>query len=442
MTETLRTLGLATLGLAALPLIATPALAKDASKDFLRSAKRNDAAGMIAAAEKLAQSPSKKGVKVLVSVGAMIPNLDVYRACRNALGAAKTGKPRAELLKLLKKAHKMEQRVLCVDGLGASADPSAIPPLTEALEDKSKAVRMSAIRALNRIEHKDCVEPLFMRLSKVGFDGGDAEAEELYGVLHRLTGKAFENLDDWKKWWSVAKADFDPRKQRNQPEQSTRTRKTAGKIFESVVRSQDFVLVLDISSSMRVIDLPRGKTVKSPKTGNPITYKDPDPSGQKRPDKSSRFKKAQEAFIKLIGGLNSHAKFAVVVFASKKETQLYGGKPVLMPATASNKKKVIKWIEGLKWGPATRTDLALDLAFKVRGADSIYLFSDGIPEMLKSGKNKDIPVDEILKKARTLNRARKVKLHCYAITSNPSTQKFLRQLAAENGGEFKDIRAR
>ncbi len=355
---------------------------------------------------------------------------------------AKTGKPRAELLKLLKKAKRMEQRVLCVDGLGASGDTSAIPPLTTALGDKDKTVRLSAIKALNRLEHKDCVEPLFTRLGKVGFDSSDAEAEELYGVLFRLTGKAFENIKDWEKWWSVAKADFDPKKKPGKPGASTRTRKTTGKIFESVIRSQAFVLVLDISSSMRVIDLTGGKTVKSPKTGNPITYKDPDPSGQKKPHKDSRFRKAQDAFVKFLSGLSSQAKFAIVVFASKKETKLYGGKPTLIQATKKNKDAVIKWVRGLKWGAATRTDLALDLAFKVQGADSIYLFSDGIPEKAGSGKNKDIVVDEILKKVSALNRARKSKLHCYSLTSNPTTQKFLRQLATENGGEFKDIRPR
>lgn len=419
-----------------------PPKAKDASKAFVKAFKRRNVQGMVEAAKKLAESPTKKGVTVLVKYGALYPSMEVYRECRTALGAAKEGAARSELLKMLKKSKRPEQRVLCVDGLGASDDPGAVPALSKALKDRAKEVRISAIRALNRIEHKTCIRPLYERLAKVGFKSADAEAEELYKVLFRLTGKQFETLQDWKKWWSFAEKDFDPKKRKGNTSQSTRVRKGAGKIFGSEIRSQSFVLVLDISSSMRVIDMPRGKfhTVKRGKNkGKKRTYKDPDPSGQMKPKKDSRFRKAQEAFSKFLQGLNANAKFAIVVFGEKKDCRLW--KPKLVKATAANKKAVIKFIQGLKMSPATRTDMALDLAFKVQGADSIYLFSDGIPEKRKGGKGVDIPQDQILQQARALNRARKLTINCYAISSNPSTQAFLRNLAKEHGGEFKDIRA-
>ena len=410
---------------------------------FMKAAKKGDKAAMVKAAEAMAEKPSKKGVQVMIKVGALFPSIDVYNACQEALAAAvKDAELREEIGKSLEKSKRVEQRSLCVDAMSSSRDKAALPYLAKALSDREKPVRISAVQGLVGMKLRECIPPLYERLAKVGFDSKDAEAEELYDALHKLTGQAHENLEDWKKWYEAVGENFNPGKVATGGGSGTRLRdggKGEGKIFETVVRSQAFVLVLDISSSMRVIDLPPGETWKDPKTKKEKKYKDPDPSGRKAPHKYSRFTRAKEAFVKFIEGMSQRARFAIVVFGEKKDTKLW--KKEVVQANPKNKKAAIAFVQKLKWSGATRTDLALEQAFAVQGADTIYLFSDGVPEKIKGGKTVDIPHDEVIEKAQTLNRARKLRLNCYGMTSSSKTRGFLTKLATENGGEYKDIRA-
>ena len=418
-----------------------PALA-DPAKDFVKAAKRGDTSGMVSAAEAIADAPDKDGLKALIGVGPAIENMDVYTACLNALGKAfNEASIRPEFEKALKGAKRAEQKVLLIDALGASDNVEAVAPVAGFLDDKEKPVRVSAIQALVKLQAKEAIPPLFERLGEVGYDSKDAEAEELYAALFKLTKQAFEVLADWKNWWETAKDNHDPKKMGSAgAEQGTRMRdQSEGKIFESVVRSQAFVLVLDISSSMRVIDLPDGETWHDPDKKKDLKYKDPDPKGTKPPHEDSRFRRAQDAFCTFIEGMSERAQFAIVVFGEAKDTKPW--KKDVVPATASNKKAAVEFVRGLKWSGATRTDLALERAFEIKGADTIYLFSDGIPEKIQGGKTVDIPQDEVIEKARLLNRTRKLRLNCYGMTSSGSTRAFLVKLAQENGGEYKDIRA-
>lgn len=430
----------APLALAALALCAlgAPGRAADLDKDLERAAKANNAAGMVAAAEAMRDAgPSKKDVAVLLRVGSAIQHRDVYVACRDALAAAPAA-AREEVVKSLTKGKAAALRVLCADALGGAGDDAAAAALADALDDKETPVRLAAIRALARLERKACVEPLFSRFAKVDPKGGGAECEELFLALQKLTGHAFEALEDWRKWWSTVPADFDPRTRPRTggEEGTTRTREGQGKIFESVVASQAFVLILDISSSMRVIDMPPGQT-HTDANGRTANYKDPGMGWP--PNEESRFRRAQNEFVQFIEGLTPRTKFSLVVFGAKEHVKTW--KDQLTPATEPNKKQAIEWVRGLQWSPATETDLALERAFSIPGADTFYLFSDGIPERQQGGANVDIPQDEVITKAQTLNLTRKARLHCYGFaTASAQTKDFLRRLAAANDGDYKDIR--
>jgi hypothetical protein len=433
MKPTIGTIGIA------LVALATPALAKDAVKTFEKAVKGGaNSATLVEAAARVGDDLNKKGVKSLLKYGALVENIDVYLAARDALSNAK-GEALAELATGVVKSKRSESRVLAADALGGIPGAESVAALGKALGDKEKPVRIAAIRALKRLERGDAVPHLFERLGEVGFDSADAEAEELYGTLFALTQQAYENLEDWKKWWETAGPDFDPKSvvKGAGDHKGTLTRGGEGKIFGSVVRSQAFVLCLDISSSMRVIDLKPGETWKD-KQGKSHKYKDPDPSGRKKPHPDSRFEKAREAFLKFIEGMSARAKFTIVIFGAQKDTKPWKPKPV--PANKKNKKEAMDFVKKLRYGYATRTDLALEEAFKIEGVDSIYLYSDGIPEKLKGGKSVPIPQEEILEKARTLNRTRKLKINTYGMASSKAMREFLRKLAEENDGEYQDIR--
>jgi hypothetical protein len=410
-------------------------MAPDApEKELEKAAKKNDVEGIVAACEALRAAPSEKGVKALIKFGAGIANIDVYLACRDALAAAKDGKAQEELLEAAGKG-KSEQRVLCLDALGYQSDPKALAALTEALAAKEQPVRTTAIRGLVRTKKKEAVNPLLDRLAKFDLESSDAEVDELARGLRALTGQAFETLEDWRKWWSTVEADFDPTKVGAAPEGGTKQREPpTGNIFGSEVRSKKFVLCLDISSSMRVIDLEPGKKWKD-KDGKDHDYEDPGTGWP--PKETSRFARARSEFVSFVNQLDGRTRFTIVVFGD--ECKVW--QEQLVPANDGNKKSAVDFVQKLQWGPATRTDLALEKCFAVAEADTIYMFSDGIPEKYTNGKSEDIPQADVLKLAQTLNRVRKARLNTFGFaTVSPQTREFLRKLASENEGEYKDIR--
>ena len=422
--------------LACLPLalVFTGMAPDNPEKELEKAVKKNDVEGIVAACEALRAAPSEKGVKALLKYGVGIANIDVYLACRDALSAAKDGDAQEELLKAAKKG-KPEQRVLCLDALGYQDGPQALEALSDGLSAKEGPVRTTAIRSLARTKKREAVPALLDRLAKFDLQSSDAEVDELTRALRGLTGQVFETIEDWRKWWSTVENDFDPTKVGAAPEGGTKQREPpTGNIFGSEVRSKKFVLCLDISSSMRVIDLEPGKKWKD-KDGKDHDYEDPGSSWP--PKEGSRFARARSEFVAFVNQLDQRTRFTIVVFSD--ECKVW--QPQLVPASDGNKKSAVDFVQKLQWGPATRTDLALERCFEVQDADTIYMFSDGIPEKYTNGKSEDIPQADVLKLAQTLNRVRKARLNTFGFaTVSPQTREFLRKLASENEGEYKDIR--
>ena len=407
---------------------------------FERAARQGNTAAMVEAAERLAAAPSEDGTEVLVEYGALVEDFAVYQAALGALRAAREqDESLEEIIKGLERSRRFEAKVLCADALAGFDNEDAVEALGEALEAREGPVRIAAIRALQTTATRAVVPMLFGRLGELDMDSADAEVEELYTALLALTGQSYETLADWENYWAGVPADFDPR-QRNRgggDEVTTRTRSSQGRIFGSEVRSQRFVLCLDISTSMRVIDLP-GNETETNDNGNPVGYRDP--GVNRAPDPESRFERARAQFCEFIGGLSRSTQFAIVVFGASPETRLW--QPRLVPATPRSKEQAIAWVQGLQWSGGTRTDLALEQAFSVEGADTIYMFSDGIPERAGAGGTQRIPEAEVLGLAQTLNRVRKVRINVYGFARvSRSTKEFLERLASENGGEYQDIAA-
>jgi hypothetical protein len=427
------TSALVLVGLFSLVGMAPPPPGADPEKDLKKAAKASDTPGMVAAIEAM-RPATKDQVKLMLDVGGTLGNPEVYVKCKDSLATA-TGDAREELCKQLEHAHRIEARVLCADALGSAQDDDAARALATALDDEVLPVRVTAIRSLARLQRHACVDALVARLQAVDVSQGGSEVEELFRALLQLTGQALEAPADWKAWWSTQPAEYDP-KTRNRPaggdSAGTRTR-DAGKIFETAVVSRAFVLILDISSSMRVIDMPPGEQWTDPK-GVAHAFKDP---GMGAPDENSRFMRAKREFTQFINGLTPQTRFAIVAFGDDARAW----KDQLVPATDANKAQAVAFVQGLTWQPATVTDAALERAFAIPGADTFYLFSDGIPERRVNGANTDIPQDAVIAKAQQLNLTRKARLHCYGFaTASETTRAFLRRLAQTNDGEYKDIR--
>jgi hypothetical protein len=408
----------------------------DAVKDLERAAKSGSQDKIAEALEAVqAAPPDEDAVETILKIVPMLTKREAYLAAVEALAAAAPGKAREAVAKGLTRGRALPQRVACADALGAVQDDAAVTALADGLKDREQPVRVAVIRSLSRLERRACIEPLFRRLFEIPDRSGGTEVEELFRALTHLTGQAFNTLEDWEKYHSTLAADFDPKTRRGTGEEATtRTRESEGKLFDSEVTSRSFVLVLDISSSMRVIDLPEGETWTDPQ-GKTHGFRDP---GMGNPDEQSRFRRAQREFVQFIESLTPRTKFAIVVFGN--QARLWHEE--LVPANDANKRAAVQFVQGLQWEPATVTDVALERAFSVPGADTIYLFSDGIPERPgPSGGNMPIPQDEVIAKAQELNLTRKLRLHCYGFaTASTSTRGFLRRLAESNDGEYKDIR--
>jgi hypothetical protein len=407
---------------------------QDPAKDLEKALKANNAEQIVAALDGMRDAPPNEDhVKLLLRVVPTLTARDTYQAAVQALAAAAPGKGRDEVIKTATKGRVLAQRVACVDALASVEDANAITALGEALEDREVPVRIAAIRSLSRAERRACIEPLFRRLFKIDDRSGGAEVEELFRALHHLTGQAFEALEDWEKYHQNLAADYDPKARPAGGEVTTRTRASEGKIFDSVVVSRAFVLVLDISSSMRVIDLPAGEKEKGP-DGKEHAYRDP---GMGAPNEASRFMRAKREFVQFIESLTPATKFSLVVYGN----QARQWREELVPANEANKRAAVQFVQGLQWEAATVTDKALEEAFKIPGIDTIYLFSDGIPERQRNGKNEDIPKAEVIARAVELNLTRKLRINCYGFaTASNAVKDFLRELATANDGEYKDIR--
>ena len=94
----------------------------------------------------------------------------------------------------------------------------------------------------------------------------------------------------------------------------------------------------------------------------------------------------------------------------------------------------------------TNTWEALRVALRDEDVDTIFFLSDGTPTV-----GKVVDQDEILAEVRELNRWRRVRIHTVALLKgeapasmgaeeNPAASaSFMRRLAEENGGDFREI---
>jgi HEAT repeat protein len=95
-----------------------------------------------------------------------------------------------DLIECLQKSKKDPiLRFLCVQLLGFSESPEALPALLEALEDKSPVVRAEACRSLEDLAHPSAIPHLEARLSDVDEEVRVAAEEALQAVRRGEAGR-------------------------------------------------------------------------------------------------------------------------------------------------------------------------------------------------------------------------------------------------------------
>ena len=126
-------------------------------------------------------------------------------------------------------------------------------------------------------------------------------------------------------------------------------------------------------------------------------------------------------------------------------------------ANKANKEDAIEFVKNFNPLGATFTDDALKEAFKVKDADTIYFLTDGMPNKaaLRQFGFQTPTTSQILEIVRDLNATRRLKINTFGfidrtarakVMRNPAGQtwaefvEFLKTLAKENQGKFREIR--
>ena len=143
----------------------------------------------------------------------------------------------------------------------------------------------------------------------------------------------------------------------------------------------------------------------------------------------TRLGRAKGELIRAIEGLDPDAEFAIMVYASNVKMW----RDELTRATDEAKRYAIRYVERLGYGDRTNTHSALtrSLSFDSQ-LEAVYLLTDGRPT-----EGRLTQPDAIIGDITTKNRFRHLHFNTIGISVMGGTERFLKILAKESGGQFR-----
>ena len=395
------------------------------------------------------------------------PDMGVEAALIDALASSGSDEVVTHLIKFLK--EESNSKILCglCQVMEIRREKRAADALIALLKNRNWDVVVAAAKALAAIRVKKAVEPMIEALQRAEDANKEGAARGIKVALQDMTGKySLTTAADFRNWWNAkGKKTYD--ESAPPPPRSAASGKQKGmtSVLYGEITSKRVIFICDVSHSMSA----RGRVPERPAEGDSSGGDvRPTGGGMKKVGEQPKFGeggvqpgyegrridilKIELAFVinKL---LPEDAKFNVIIFSTDVQRWHKG----LTKATPRNKKSALEFVK--KMEPQAMTNLygALELAFKDRQVDTIYLLSDGNPTV---GTTTNL--DEILAAVRRWNKGRNVIIHTIALlvgkygppNPNPGRQpqpgrrpaptppaenrelllKFLKQLAKENGG--------
>jgi HEAT repeat protein len=327
--------------------------------------KENDV--VVAAAKTLGERKYKDAVPALQKLVGKGKDRDSMRAALEAMTALRVGdKVWVDELVALSKNTDPELRNLAIQALGGTRDASYLPALIAALEDANWSTRMAALEALEHMRSKDAVTAIIARMAK---EDGRVQ-NEFANSLWRLTGQPFQsNAEGWSKWWEGAKDKFvflteDQLAQVRTGEEDWRLKQETHvkqEFFGIKIISHRVIFIIDISGSMN--------------EGLANEYQGM--AGQ------SRMEVAKAELQKCVAGLDPTAFFNIILFSTGVEKWIDGS---LAAANQKNRDEAKSFIDKIGANGGTNLYDAVELAFEDKDVDTIFIMSDGEPNL---GKESD-----------------------------------------------------
>ena len=332
-----------------------------------------------------------------------------------------------ELAAALPKAKDAPEQLVLLDALtlaGRTAQLHAAP-IVALLTSTEEAVAERAAMALAKLAVPDGIGQTITLLAR---SSGQSRMR-IASTLEVLTGQQFGiNTSAWQAWWQAngtAIAAGGTALGMGLPSH----RKETDKFYYFGIpqdQSNAILYVIDCSGSMKEL-------VKIPESGTT--------AGGATPE-TTRLEACKKELVRALGLLRPEQKFAVLWY----NDQPHWWEEKMQSATEDAVWRAKAFVKTLEHGHSTNIHDSLETAFKLVGRgksdkyygielDTIFLLTDGSPTTL-DGKSDS--TEKILAGVRQWNPLKRVTIHCIAIGKDLNA-KFLRELAAENGGEFKQF---
>ncbi len=407
-------------------------------KELRGSLASKDRGRVFSLSRELVSMEDPEAVELVARYALLVNSYAVERKIAGLLAGVPQGL-REPVLKLARTHDTYQVRVILAAVLAAYGDDASFDVLCEMVGDRVPAVKLAAIEWLLKKRDARAIGAFIKELAKWGRRGG-VVAGDLRQALHTLTGQYFSNATDWKKWWNINKASFNPATVKHaQRRGHGHTSVLTPKFFGHEIVSKKILFVLDMSGSMRVRDEPieerdDGTIVRGTKVVDPKKKKAEEQKKKELPLQRERLYRVQQELIRTIDTLSPDTVFTVMAFNHK--IKVLSDKP--RAATASFKKNAKAFAKSFRPEGETWTDSALKRAFEMKNRiDTIYLLSDGAPRR----KNKLLPVEPIYELVRTANRFHKIKIYTVGfVQAGRSMRRFLYTLASQNYGEYRGLK--
>ena len=323
-----------------------------------------------------------------------------------------------ELANAVARAKKAPEQIVLLDAMALAGERAQVhaTPVIELLSSKEPAVAERAALALAKIAVPDAVGPMIELLSR---STGQMKLR-VAAALEVLTGEQHgDNVGAWTAWWQAESPGFRSSGRELGKGTPSHRKKTNDNYYFGIPQadSDSILYVIDCSGSMRAPVKMKGGT-----------------------GDTTRMEACKTELIRGLGKLQQKQNFAIIWYNDLP----HFWEPKMLPASKANIERAQEFVRGLKHASSTNIHDSLEQGFTLvgRGAqemyysvelDTVFLLTDGSPTKPDGSLDS---TDKILLAVRSWNPLKRVTIHAIAIGKNLN-EGFLRQLASENGGEFK-----